>query len=79
MNSIPSLTSLEKVRLQPIKGNVPDPYNLPAGCGFEPRCKVSKDICREKKSGAKGNIAWTYSGLLAASIRDSRPGPGAAR
>ena len=53
MNSIPSLTSLHKERLQPIKGNVPDPRNQPKGCGFEPRCGQSLDICKERQPELK--------------------------
>ncbi len=51
INSIPSLTSLTKERLQPIKGNVPDPQSQPKGCGFEPRCNKSLDICKEQRPG----------------------------
>jgi oligopeptide/dipeptide ABC transporter ATP-binding protein len=45
MESIPALTR-KKERLRPIKGMVPDPYNLPKGCPFEPRCPEAMDICR---------------------------------
>lgn len=45
MESIPALTR-KKERLKPIKGMVPDPYNLPKGCPFEPRCPEAMDICR---------------------------------
>ena len=34
MNSIPSLTTTKKERLIPIKGVVPDPFDVPNGCGF---------------------------------------------
>jgi peptide/nickel transport system ATP-binding protein/oligopeptide transport system ATP-binding protein len=47
MESIPALTK-KKERLKPIKGVVPDPYNLPKGCPFEPRCPHAMDICREQ-------------------------------
>ena len=47
MNSIPSLTS-SKERLEPIKGVVPDPFDLPEGCGFEPRCPHAMEICKTK-------------------------------
>ena len=47
MESIPALTK-KKDRLKPIKGVVPDPYNLPKGCPFEPRCPHAMDICREQ-------------------------------
>ena len=35
-------------RLSSIKGSVPNPYLLPEGCSFEPRCDVAMDICRKK-------------------------------
>jgi oligopeptide/dipeptide ABC transporter ATP-binding protein len=47
MESIPALTR-KKERLKPIKGMVPDPYNLPKGCPFEPRCPEAMEICREQ-------------------------------
>jgi peptide/nickel transport system ATP-binding protein len=42
--SIPNLESNIK-RLNPIKGIMPDPTNLPSGCPFHPRCNYAKDIC----------------------------------
>lgn len=42
LNSVPRLEELlgqnGKKRLETIKGIVPDPYNLPKGCPFHPRC-----------------------------------------
>jgi oligopeptide/dipeptide ABC transporter ATP-binding protein len=35
-------------RLSSIKGSVPNPYQLPIGCSFEPRCDLAMDICRKK-------------------------------
>jgi oligopeptide/dipeptide ABC transporter ATP-binding protein len=46
MNSIPSLATTGKERLIPIKGIVPDPFEVPQGCGFEPRCPRATEICR---------------------------------
>lgn len=37
MRSIPSLKE-DLDRLAVIPGSVPDPFNLPAGCRFHPRC-----------------------------------------
>ena len=37
-----------KGRLSSIKGSVPNPYLLPKGCNFEPRCDAAMDICRKK-------------------------------
>jgi oligopeptide/dipeptide ABC transporter ATP-binding protein len=46
MNSIPSLTSRRERRLIPIKGVVPDAFEVPQGCGFEPRCPHAMGICK---------------------------------
>jgi oligopeptide/dipeptide ABC transporter ATP-binding protein len=37
INSVPRLGMISGL-LQPIEGSVPDPYNIPAGCAFHPRC-----------------------------------------
>ncbi|MCR4441218.1 MAG: ABC transporter ATP-binding protein [Peptococcaceae bacterium] len=42
--SIPSLTK-DVDRLEPIKGMMPNPANLPAGCKFHPRCPYAMEIC----------------------------------
>ena len=46
MKSIPSLTATSKERLVPIKGIVPDLFEVPQGCGFEPRCLHAMEICK---------------------------------
>ncbi len=33
----------------PIKGEVPNPINLPPGCRFHPRCIYAKEICRKEE------------------------------
>jgi peptide/nickel transport system ATP-binding protein len=38
LKSIPMIEEEVKERLLSIKGVVPDPYNLPPGCRFHPRC-----------------------------------------
>ena len=52
MNSIPSLAA-KKDRLEPIKGVVPDPFEVPEGCGFEPRCPHAMEICKTKMPDLK--------------------------
>ena len=42
LRSIPHLGRRVKDRLTPIPGSVPDPYSVPAGCAFLPRCPVPK-------------------------------------
>ena len=61
MGSIPSLAK-EVKRLTPIKGLMPDPADLPAGCKFHTRCDYVTDACRAKipqlaETGAGGTAA----------------------
>ncbi|MGD9046409.1 MAG: ABC transporter ATP-binding protein [Anaerolineae bacterium] len=48
MRSIPHLGRRIKARLTPIPGSVPDPYSVPAGCAFYPRCPAPKRPACEK-------------------------------
>ena len=65
MHSIPSLAQ-DKARLEPIKGVVPDPFEVPPGCGFEPRCPHAMEICKTRmpdlKEVAPGHTTacWLY-------------------
>ena len=45
MDSVPSITA-SVTSLQPIKGVVPEPFDVPLGCGFEPRCLKAMEICK---------------------------------
>ena len=48
MRSIPHLGRRVKERLTPIPGSVPDPFSVPRGCAFYPRCPVPKSpACKE--------------------------------
>jgi len=42
LQSIPRLGSSMRVRLAPIPGSVPDPFSIPVGCAFRPRCRAPK-------------------------------------
>jgi oligopeptide/dipeptide ABC transporter ATP-binding protein len=49
MRSIPHLGRQIKTRLTPIPGSVPDPYSVPPGCAFYPRCPAPKrPACQEE-------------------------------
>ncbi len=50
LESIPSLTK-ETKRLNPIKGLMPDPTNLPPGCPFAPRCNYATEECGKSVPG----------------------------
>lgn len=38
LRSIPTIEKERRHRLDTIEGMVPDPYNVPSGCPFHPRC-----------------------------------------
>ena len=38
----------ELVRFAPIEGEVPSPYDPPAGCHYHPRCPFARDRCRSQ-------------------------------
>ena len=42
LKSVPRLGHDAKTRLDPIPGSVPDPFSVPAGCAFFPRCNAPK-------------------------------------
>ncbi len=50
MGLLESIPTVEKRggRLSAIKGTVPNPFNMPPACRFEPRCPYGWDLCREK-------------------------------
>ena len=48
--SLPDL-EIEKRRLSPITGLMPNPTKLPAGCKFHPRCPHRKEICSSELPG----------------------------
>ncbi len=43
--ALPSLEGARR-RLNPVQGTVPEPWNLPPGCSFAPRCDVAVAACR---------------------------------
>ena len=48
IRSIPHMGRRVKDRLVPIPGSVPDPYSIPKGCAFYPRCPAKKSpACKE--------------------------------
>jgi len=45
MESVPSITA-SVTSLKPIEGVIPEPFHVPLGCGFEPRCPKGMEICK---------------------------------
>ncbi|MCD2345692.1 ABC transporter ATP-binding protein [Clostridium guangxiense] len=52
LKSKPVINKLQS-ELYSIKGQVPNPLEMPEGCYFNPRCKMAKDICRKKRPSLK--------------------------
>lgn len=46
-NSLPNINN-RTAKLQPIKGLMPDPTDLPKGCAFSPRCPYATEKCSLK-------------------------------
>ncbi|GAB4577020.1 MAG: ABC transporter ATP-binding protein [Roseibium sp.] len=44
LQSIPRLGQKKVHRLKTIRGSVPDPYNIPAGCPFHTRCDFARTV-----------------------------------
>ncbi|NLX10702.1 MAG: ABC transporter ATP-binding protein [Chloroflexi bacterium] len=42
MQSVPEMGNTDQKRLHPIPGMIPDPFNVPQGCSFHPRCPARK-------------------------------------
>ncbi|AYO31045.1 MAG: peptide/nickel transport system ATP-binding protein [Thermoanaerobacteraceae bacterium] len=48
LGSIPRLDQ-PKEKLYVIEGVVPNPFNMPSGCRFHPRCPEAREICKTKE------------------------------
>jgi oligopeptide transport system ATP-binding protein len=83
MGLLESIPTVEKRggRLSAIKGTVPNPFNMPPACRFEPRCPYAWDTCHEKvpelyTTGHAGQLARCHlhtpagGSRLAAAVED---------
>jgi peptide/nickel transport system ATP-binding protein len=58
LRSIPSI-EYQVDKLETIKGSVPDPYSIPAGCAFHPRCPFYiPDKCANPNFISVGSNHW---------------------
>ena len=48
LKSVPVLSKGIKKRLEPIRGNTPDPSEMPVGCAFAPRCDFATEQCEKE-------------------------------
>ncbi|MBN1563403.1 MAG: ABC transporter ATP-binding protein, partial [Anaerolineae bacterium] len=51
MQSVPEMGALDRKRLHPIPGMIPDPFNVPQGCAFFPRCPAPKTAACQHPDG----------------------------
>ncbi len=42
LQSVPEMGKMDRKRLHPIPGIIPDPFHVPQGCAFHPRCPARK-------------------------------------
>jgi oligopeptide/dipeptide ABC transporter ATP-binding protein len=49
LNSVPTLDLDPNVRLQPIRGEIPNLTDLPEGCAFIDRCDYATQKCEESE------------------------------
>src|SRR5579872_4572482 len=47
LGAVPDLAMSGRQRI-PVKGEIPNPINPPAGCAFHPRCPLVFDLCRRQ-------------------------------
>lgn len=57
-NSLPNIANRQRM-LKPIKGLMPDPMDLPAGCSFAPRCNYVSEECKKAVPALK-SISETH-------------------
>ncbi len=59
LRSIPRLGRKSRERLESIRGTVPDPYSIPRGCAFHPRCPFYKPgVCDDPQLVQVGERHW---------------------
>jgi oligopeptide/dipeptide ABC transporter ATP-binding protein len=48
LDSVPSIDPAERNQLKVLKGELPDPGNLPDGCAFYTRCRQASELCKNQ-------------------------------
>jgi oligopeptide/dipeptide ABC transporter ATP-binding protein len=51
LQSVPKMGATSKQRLAPVPGTVPDPFSIPQGCAFFPRCPARKQAACTDPAG----------------------------
>ena len=74
-NSIPRL-DVQRKRLSPIAGLMPDPTALPPGCVFHPRCPYAQRPCSQRKPAMVERNGRTLACLMHEGVIEDRMGAG---
>ncbi|WP_307872575.1 dipeptide/oligopeptide/nickel ABC transporter permease/ATP-binding protein [Paractinoplanes ovalisporus] len=74
--AVPDMTTDRSLPLAVIPGRPPDPYDMPAGCPYAPRCPLATDQCRSHDpaltSYAAGRrVACWHADLAPAAVADN--------
>src|ERR1700742_1244074 len=56
LGAVPDLAMSGRQRI-PVKGEIPNPINPPAGCSFNPRCPLAFDLCRRETPDLINGVA----------------------
>jgi oligopeptide/dipeptide ABC transporter ATP-binding protein len=69
LKSIPVLGRGKNQKLEPIRGNTPDPFDRPKGCQFNPRCDYMSEKCYQEPDtfnveGEHYTKCWHYKKVL---------------
>src|ERR1700675_4055215 len=56
LGAVPDLAMSGRQRI-PVKGEIPNPINPPAGCAFNPRCPLAFDLCRRETPALIDGVA----------------------
>ena len=60
-------------RLEAIPGQLPEPWNLPAGCAFAPRCTQAGPDCAAGQPGFRGAGNNHFAACLRVPAREALP------
>jgi peptide/nickel transport system ATP-binding protein len=56
LGAVPDLAMSGRQRI-PVKGEIPNPIDPPAGCAFNPRCPLAFDLCRREAPALIDGVA----------------------
>lgn len=66
--SVPRMNTARELKLQPISGSPPDPFDVIPGCRFSPRCQYATELCGIDTPPLKGEenhlvACWNWQKL----------------